>query len=151
VDLEFVVPEDQVGGVPPGQEISITVSAYPQDTFSGTVTVTAPAVDPRNRSVRARATVTDPQTKLKAGMFAQVAVATSTRQDALLLPVEAVVSQADSTFTWLVVDGRAKRQTIRLGVRDDERVEVTDGLFDGAEVILNAPATITDGQAIDVQ
>src|SRR5439155_14950086 len=58
--LEFRVPEAQVGNVAGGQEISVAVAAFPQETFSGVISATAPAVDPRDHTVLARASVADP-------------------------------------------------------------------------------------------
>jgi RND family efflux transporter MFP subunit len=128
----------------------VTVDAYPQDTFTGVVDALAPSVDPRDRTVRARATVADPQLKLKAGMFAQAAVATGTHEGVLVVPVEAAVTQGDSSFVWVVVDGRAKRQTVKLGLRDMQQAEVLEGLYDGAEVILSPPP-LAEGELVLVQ
>jgi multidrug efflux pump subunit AcrA (membrane-fusion protein) len=89
--LEFSIPEAQVSTVQVGQEITVSVAGYPKESFSGVVSATAPSVDPRNRQVLAQATVSDPQGKLKAGMFAQILVNTGTHTDALVVPQAALV------------------------------------------------------------
>src|SRR5581483_268804 len=106
--LELRVPSAEVANVTSGQQITVTVDAYPQESFTGVVSAVAPVIDQRDQTMLARATVSDPQGKLKAGMTAQASVATGSRQGVLLVPLDAVVTQGDTTFAWVVVDGRTK-------------------------------------------
>ncbi len=151
LNVEFHVPEAQVANVADKQEVTLSVAAYPQETFSGVVSGIAPAVDPRDHTLLVRATITDPQNKLKAGMFAHIGLSTGTHEGALLVPLEALVSQGDTQFVWQIVDGRAKRQVVKVGLQDAQRAEVLDGLDEGAEVILSPGAEITEGLRVIAQ
>ena len=84
--------------------------------------------------------------KLKSGLFAQVAIAGARRSGALIVPREAVVGTSD-TIVMAVVDGRARRQPIQVGVQDGRSVEIVQGLAEGAEVILS-PTGILDGDIV---
>jgi HlyD family secretion protein len=140
------IDERQLGQVAGGQTVSVLVDVYPGESFTGTVRSISPSVDSRTRSVAARVDVQDPRGKLKSGLVAQVAIAGAKRSGALVIPREAVVGAGDLAVM-VVVDGRARRQPIQIGVQDGRSVEVTQGLAEGAEVILT-PTGILDGDIV---
>jgi hypothetical protein len=90
--------------------------------------------------------VQDPRGKLKNGLHGQVAVAGTRRTGALLVPREAVVGNTDASVM-TVVDGKARRQPVQVGVQDGRSVEIVQGLTEGAEVILS-PTGILDGDVV---
>lgn len=75
-ELEVVlsVEEARAGQIKVGQPVSLTVAAYPNETFSGQVSSIGPAVDPRSRTFSVKVNVRDEGKKLKAGMFAKVTI-----------------------------------------------------------------------------
>jgi RND family efflux transporter MFP subunit len=139
-DFEVIVPlpEAQIGQVAAGQPVKLGVDAYPGQEFTGAVRAIAPAVDPRTRSVALRVEVSDPGFKLKAGMFAQLAVASPPKRGALLVPKEAVLGRVGESLVYQVLDGRARRQPIQTGAADGRNVEVLAGLQEGAEIVASA-------------
>lgn len=145
-NYEVVVslPEGQVGQVAAGQPVRVGVDAYPDEEFTGAVRSIAPVVDPRTRTVAARIEVADPGFKLKAGMFAQVALSLAPKRGALLVPKEAVVAQGGENVVFQVIDGRARRQPVQAGVADGRNIEIVSGLAEGAEVVVS-PAGQVDG------
>jgi multidrug efflux pump subunit AcrA (membrane-fusion protein) len=80
-------------------------------------------------------------------MFAQLSVAVSARRDVLLVPREALVTRANETAVFQVIDGRARRVAVQVGASDGRNVEIQGGLADGAEVVIS-PAAQTDGAPI---
>ncbi|MCC6179921.1 MAG: efflux RND transporter periplasmic adaptor subunit [Chloroflexi bacterium] len=145
-ELTVSVEERQLSQVKLGQTVSVLVDAYPGESFTGTIRSLAPVVDPRTRLVTTRIDVADPQTKLKSGLYAQAAIAGNRRSGALLVPREALLPGQDPSVM-LVVDNRARRQAIQVGVSDGRSVEILQGLAEGAEVILS-PAGILDGDLL---
>ena len=125
------------------------VDVYSGESFTGTVRAISPSVDVRTRTVAARVDVQDPRGKLKSGLHAQVAIAGARRTGALILPREAVVGTTDASVM-TVVDGRARRQPIQIGVQDGRSVEIVQGLAEGAEVIVS-PTGILDGDVVGEQ
>jgi RND family efflux transporter MFP subunit len=148
-EIGVAIDERQLGQVSPGQNVSVLVDVYSGESFTGTVRTVSPSVDVRTRTVAARVDVQDPRNKLKSGLHAQVAVAGARRSGALLLPREAVVGTTD-TAVITVVDGRARRQPIQVGIQDGRNVEVVQGLAEGTEVIV-APTGILDGDVVGEQ
>lgn len=141
------VPEAQLGEVAVGQPVKLGVDAYPNQEFIGAIKAIAPAVDQRTRSVAVRVEVADPGFKLKAGMFAQLAVASPPKRGTLLVPKEALIGRPPESSVYQVLDGRARRQPVQIGTTDGRNVEILAGLPDGAEVVLSAAAQ-SDGAAV---
>jgi multidrug efflux pump subunit AcrA (membrane-fusion protein) len=88
--------------------------------------------------------VTDPQFKLKGGMFANVSIAAGRKQGTLVVPREAVVGREPDAAVYAVVDGRYRRQPVQVGLHDGRMIEILSGLSDGAEVVLS-PTALRDG------
>jgi multidrug efflux pump subunit AcrA (membrane-fusion protein) len=145
-EISVGIDERQLGQISPGQAVSVLVDVYPGESFTGTVRTVSPSVDPRTRTIAARVDVQDPRVKLKSGLHAQVAVAGARRTGALVVPREAVVGTPD-TVVMTVVEGRARRQPVQIGVQDGRSVEVVQGLAAGDEVILS-PTGILDGDIL---
>jgi hypothetical protein len=60
-----------------------------------------------------------------------------------------VTGTADASVM-AVVDGRARRQPVQVGVQDGRSVEIVQGVAEGTEVIL-APTGILDGDVVGEQ
>ena len=145
-EMHVAVEERHLGQVRPGLGVSVTVDAYPNESFTGTVRSVAPSLDPRTRTVATRIDVADPRAKLKAGLFGQAAITGDLRSGALVLPREAITSGPEPTVLQ-VVGGRARRMPVRLGLTDGRSVEVVQGLGEGMEVVGN-PTGIGDGDLV---
>ncbi|MBA2238326.1 MAG: efflux RND transporter periplasmic adaptor subunit, partial [Lysobacter sp.] len=95
-----------------------------------------PVVDPGSRSVRLRAQIPNPDSRLRPGQFATVQVDTgSDRADALLIPEQALMQDGDVHFVYTVVDGKAHKAVIATGGRVPGKVQVLEGLRAGDQVI----------------
>ncbi len=144
-ELVLAVEDRQLSQLQIGHGMNVVVDAYPGESFNGTLRSIAPTVDVRTRTVAAKVDVLDPQLKLKAGLFAQAAVQSGRKPGALLLPREAVVSGPESSVL-LVVEGRAQRRPVQLGVTDGRNVEILQGVSEGAEIVL--PVGVADGDLV---
>jgi RND family efflux transporter MFP subunit len=147
---ESLIPQLQVG-----QVASVSVESYPKDAFSGTVKGIAPVLDPRTRTVAVQVDVSDPQGKLKPGMFTQLGIQTGQRQGALIVPREAVIKigQIDPTappqnVVYTVTESRVRRTVVGLGISDGKNVEITQGLAEGVDLVLNPRSDFLDGELI---
>lgn len=136
IQVDFSVPENQLANLRTGQRLTIEVDAYPGATFGGEVAAIDPVVDAQTRSAKLRARIPNPDGRLKPGQFAQLKLDTGTgAATALLVPEQALMQDGDTRFVYTVVDGKAKRTTIKTGTRVPGKVEVTEGLKAGDVVI----------------
>jgi membrane fusion protein (multidrug efflux system) len=80
-------------------------------------------------------------------MFMHVEVVLEERP-AVLIPEEAVTTEADGAYVFVVEDGRAQRRTVQLGQRTAGAVEVLDGLEAGQPVVRQGVQRLRDGASI---
>lgn len=145
-EMHVAVEERHLGQVRTDMAVSVTVDAYPNEAFTGTVRSVSPSLDPRTRTVAARIDIADPQAKLKSGLFGQATIAGDRRSGTLIVPREAVASGPEPSIVQ-VVGGRARRMPVKLGLTDGQSVEIVQGVGEGSEVVAN-PRGVGDGDIV---
>ena len=149
-DTEIIlnVEEARIGQVERGQTAQINVAAYPGETFTGAVASIAPTADPRSRTFSVRVFPNDPLSRLRDGMFGQVALQTGARQ-ATLVPVQAVVNRSGRNIVFaLTPDNRVQARDVTVGINDGRQIEIAQGLTVGEEVAVSALDVLSDGTPV---
>ena len=152
--VDFRLPERYMTQVKVGQSVDISADALPGKTFRGNLDAINPRVDANGRSLELRARLDNSDGLLRPGMFARVRVILGERNDALLIPEEAIVPQGDDFFVFRVIDREGQtivqRVRVRAGVRRDAKVEIVDGLQNGDRVVIAGMRLARDGQLVRV-
>ena len=144
----FTIEEAQVGAVQIGQPVVMTTTAYPGQTFDGTVSAINPSANASTRSFGLRVTPNDTSGRLRAGMSAQGEFVVAQRSGALSVPESAVLRRDGKTFVFTVADGKAQQREVTTGIEADGRVEIASGLSLGEPVIVVGQNLVTDGDAV---
>ena len=128
--------EDELARVKPGQELSAVTTAYPDETFHGTIARISPNVDPTTHTAQIRCEVKNPGFKLKPQMLARVRIAVRPGQ-ALLVPLDALVFETDKYFAYVDAGNHLlERRTVVIGAWDQEGyARVISGLSAGDRVV----------------
>jgi membrane fusion protein (multidrug efflux system) len=150
IKVDFRIPERFLADLHPGQELAVEVDAFPGRTFRGRVFAVDPQIDANGRSIALRAEVPNPDRLLRPGLFSRIRLVLEVRENAVTIPEEAVVPQGDNRFVYTVVDGKAVKTRITLGLRGPGWVEVTSGLAAGDIVVTAGQLRIRDGAAVEV-
>ena len=148
--LDFRVPELYLGRIRTQQETVVLVDAYAGESFRGEIYAIEPAVDEQTRSVLLRARVPNPGVRLKPGMFARVVLVLETRENALIVPEQALVPMGNESFVYRLAVGKAARTKIELGLRRPGEVEVRSGLGAGDAIIVDGQLRLRDGAPVTV-
>ncbi len=148
IKVDFRVPELYVGAVQPGQSLQVVLDAFPGERFSGQVYAIDPQVDVQGRSILIRATVPNPDARLRPGLFARVELVLERFADAVQVPEEAVVPRGGDQFVYRIVDGKAEMTAVKLGIRRGARVQVLEGLDPGDVVITAGQLKVQPGAAV---
>jgi cobalt-zinc-cadmium efflux system membrane fusion protein len=134
--LVAAVREADAALVRVGQRIEVRVLALPHDVFTATLTAVGAQVDPVTRRVAVRATLPNPDGKLKPQMFAAFSIITSDESTAPAVPEEAVVREGEEARVWVILpDDTLSLRSIRTGRFNDGMVEVLSGLAAGERVV----------------
>lgn len=147
--LDFRVPELYLSKIRVGQPLQVTVDAYPGENFSGTIYAIEPAVDEATRTVLLRARLPNPGVRLKPGMFARVNLELEKRENALVVPEQAIVPRGGGRFVFRIVDGKAVSTKVELGVRRPGEVEIVSGLAAGQSIVADGQLKLQDGTAVN--
>lgn len=134
--LVAAVPETDAPFIERGQEVEVRVLALPGQTFTAKLTAVGAQVDPVTRRVPVRATLTNPNGKLKPQMFASFNIITSGESQAPSVPEEAIVREGDQARVWVVSrNNTLALRPIHTGRSSEGMVEVVDGLEPGEKVV----------------
>ncbi len=140
--LDFRLAERFQTKIKPGQKAQVTMDALPGRKFTAVVQAIDPLIDANGRSVGVRGCIDNRQMQLRPGMFARVNAVFGERDDALVIPEEAIVPQGGRSTVIRIVAGPNKdelvseRVTVKIGIRQPGRVEILEGLAMGDSVVV---------------
>ena len=147
IKVDFRVPESVLSLARPGLPIEAESVSY-DETFRGVVKTLDSRVDPLTRSIELRTEFPNPDGRLKPGMFLTARIAIDSRDNAILIPEEALISQGATHFVFLVRDGKAIRTRVGIGERSSGEVEIRDGVAATDVVVVRGLQKIRDGSAV---
>ncbi|MFP6665584.1 MAG: efflux RND transporter periplasmic adaptor subunit [Deltaproteobacteria bacterium] len=149
--LRGEVPERYTAEIAVGQEVEAKVVAYPDLAIHGRLTRISAAADASSRALSIEALIPNGDGRLKPGFFTKADIITR-REDAILIPAEAVIRAAGVQRVFLVDDnGIAHTRMIRTGVRRGAEIEVLEGLQIGDRVATSGLARLWDGARVSLR
>lgn len=131
-----------------GQKATVKI---PGTAFDATVSFVSPVatisvgLQGQTSSISAEVTIQNPNNKIKLGFESDVSILTGSVKNVLTVPVEAVRTDAQGSFCYILVDEKVKRVSVTLGISSDELAEVVSGINPGDKIILNPSAEVEDG------
>ena len=142
----FAIPEADLSNVAVGTAVNI---ATRQHHISGKTSFVSPIVKPETRTVEVKAEIPNPEYRLSPGMFVEVSIDFSTTDNLLLLPRDAVLNIQDRVgHVFIVTDGKARQQTVKIGLAWGEKISILEGLIDATPVIVSGHQQLADGTEI---
>jgi membrane fusion protein, multidrug efflux system len=145
----FQVPERYAEQVNVGQDVTFRVAALPGREFTGKVDFVDPIIQLPGRTIMVKARVPNPRRELQAGMFIEARLATAVRQNAVVIPEDAVLPLQGSNFVWVIADGKATRRQVELGVRTPGFVEVKSGVERNETVVVGGQERLAEGAPVN--
>lgn len=150
VYIEGVVAERDISLVKIGQQVDVKVEAA-GGAFKGVVETVSPAADPRSKGYPLKVALTNPDSKLKPGMFGEIRLVTGQKDDVVVIPKEVVVDRGAGKVVFVVKGGMAEERKITLGMESGDRVEVVDGIKAGEKLVVAGQTSLTDKSPVKVQ
>jgi membrane fusion protein (multidrug efflux system) len=132
--VRLKVPERMAGWVAVGQPVTVQVEAYPQRSFIGEISRINPAVDPQSRAFEVEALLKNEDGALKPGFFARASIASSHKDETLVVPKGALRYLYGVYKVYAVEEGALKETEVKVGAREGDEVEVTGGVKEGERV-----------------
>ncbi|WP_088815929.1 MULTISPECIES: efflux RND transporter periplasmic adaptor subunit [Listeria] len=151
LELNLQIDEMDIPQVKKGQEVEIDVTAFPDETYNGTVESISEKGNVENNVAVFTVMVTlKDTTKLKAGMTVSGSILVNKKENVLNIPIEAVQKNSTGKYYVLVPKKNKENQTkkvkqvIETGIRNDNIIEVRKGLQKGEEILL--PSTSSNSE-----
>tara|TARA_R110002153_G_scaffold6451_5_gene29391 strand:+ start:631 stop:1800 length:1170 start_codon:yes stop_codon:yes gene_type:complete len=144
------LPEKELTRVHKGQAAILTLSALNEDQVNGFVERISPVIDAATGTFKVTLRVPNDAHRLKAGMFAHVSLNYDTHQLATLMPRKAMLSIDDNISVFVVRDGLAHKQHIRVGYQEGDYVEVLSGLTGKEYVVITGHQNLKDSAPVEI-
>ncbi len=149
IKVEFAVPEKYAGLLTDGTKVGVMIGdAIAAQT--GVIYAIEAKIDPNTRTIKARATIPNPNGTLIPGSFAKVEVTLERIGDALVVPGAAVIPELNGNKVFVARNGKAQAVPIQTGIRTESSIQVTDGLRAFDTLIVTGLLQLSDGKAIQI-
>jgi len=146
--IRFSVPEAQGSAVRPGLRLQATLDALKGQAFDAEITRVYPQLDEAMRTRTVEAKLTEPA-EIVPHMFARLKLELRRADEAVLVPAEAVLTApTGDRYVFVVDQGKARRQVVKVGIEQDRMVEALNGLEPNQRVVVAGQAALRDGQPV---
>ena len=149
VKVTVGIPESDVPAVRGLEEFTVTIAALGGQTFSGKKHFLSKTADPMARLYDLEILVKNPDARILPDMFARVDVVKKTVENAVVIPLYAVTSNAVHTVL-VEKEGTVHRREVTLGITEGFNVEITSGLAFGEQMVIMGQKQVADGQPVTV-
>lgn len=147
------IPQAEAATLKVGDAAQLKVAGL-DEPVDGKVTLVSPALDPGSTTIEVWVEAAKPNPALKPGMTVQLAITSKTVKDAIVVPANAVFKSPEGEADYVVLAGadqKAHWQTVELGVRNANNVQVVKGLHAGAPVITSGGFGLPDNTKIKIE
>lgn len=130
------VKERDIAAIKIGQDAKFSVLAYPGEPFSGKIVRMGNRVEEDSRTLEARMEVKNADGRLKAGMFADVEIVTTLKENALLITDTALQTEGEDQIVFVELGiGRFEKRVVKIGMEQSGRVQILEGIKEGEKVV----------------
>ncbi len=146
------IPQQDAALLKIGNKATITAPGHDHPT-EGKVTMISPALDPNSTTVEVWVQAKNPKESLRPGSSVQVSMIVQTLPDALVVPASSLLTAQDGTTSVMAIgsDGRAHQKTVRVGINQDNQIQIVEGLQAGDRVASEGAYGLPDNSKIEVQ
>jgi len=148
--LKTDIPEKMAPWVRVGQEVQITVEAYPGQVFRGKVSRISPAVDEQKRTFMVEALFNNDQKLLRPGFYAKVSIATDKKDRVLLVPASSVLYTYGTNKVFIINGGKVNARDVKLGDRFGSNFEILEGVNPEEEIAVSDLEKLENGTQVSV-
>jgi len=162
LEVEVDVNEAYIGRIQGAQQARITLDAYPDTSFRGTVRQVVPTADRQRATVQVKVTIVDRDPRILTEMGAKVEFLTpapptapGTRQAVerprIMVPADAVRSDNGRDVVWIVRDGRLQKRDVDAGPVSANFREIRSGLSGGEQLLVSGIEAPREGMRVRVE
>jgi membrane fusion protein (multidrug efflux system) len=142
------IPQAELSKFSAGHAATVKVASMPGDDFAATIVRISPTIDSRNGTFRATAIIDNTDGYLAPGMFGRFTIEYEKHSNALVIPANALLDEDTETTVYVVQNDEVVRRNVDVGIEEDGRVEILNGLLDSDEVVVVGHSGLRDGSKV---
>ncbi len=131
-----------------GQPVKISVTAFPDRTFTGKIQIVTPALELQSRTAEIQISIPNPGYLLKPGMFGRAEILLRSNPQATLVPIQSMVTQVNQDFVFVLQGDKVNLRPVRKGVVRDTVIEILQGVTPGEKVVTAGHAMLKNGDQV---
>ena len=151
IKISINVPEMDVRFLEAGNAATVTVDAYPDQEWTGTVDFVAFKADESTKTFRVKVVVDNSDGRIRPGMLARVSVVRRNLPEALAVPLHTIVDKGGERLVYVVEDGLVRAKQVELGVIAGENIQILSGLVAGDQVITGGQEAVEEGVKVVIR
>jgi HlyD family secretion protein/macrolide-specific efflux system membrane fusion protein len=160
--IEIQVDQADIGQVKKGADVMVNADAYPDETFAGKLDFLnteaeqkmiggMPSTDEEDKIFRGRIKLNSETTKLFSNMSVDAEIVVQRTSDVLIVPREAVASENEKFYIYIVKWGHVEKKEVKIGLKDNNNVEISDGIRPGIFVAVSNIVKLKNGTRIKIE
>ena len=154
LQVQLDISQNDFSRLVPEQPAVITTDAYPDQKYEGEIEEISPVANRHKATVEVKVKIRNPNRLLRPDMNASVAfLPTSAQKQAGSAPT--IISVPRTALrdlgVFIVVNGKAAYRKVRSGAASADAVEISEGLQEGDQLIVNPPAGLKEGQTVKLE
>ncbi|MFC1675712.1 efflux RND transporter periplasmic adaptor subunit [Planctomycetota bacterium] len=151
VKIVVSAAEKYAGHIIAGTEAEIKVDAYPEKFFKAQVYSVYPALDEHAHTIPVEIRLDNSEMLLKPGMFARVTLITERKEDAVVIARDVVLGgRIDDHYVYVIEKGLAYKRIVKVGIKQNDRYEITEGLKAGETLVVNGMHYLEDKAKVEI-
>lgn len=151
VKVAVEVPERDIAFFATGQSAEVLVHTPDcEKTLPGRITFISAVADAQTRSTRVEILLENPDKALHSGQIVQTRLIRRVLQNALLIPLLAVIPMENGKCVYVVTDHQAQRREVKLGLIKGDQVLITHGLMPGDQLIIAGHRFVAPGRQVNI-
>jgi membrane fusion protein (multidrug efflux system) len=150
VKLVFRIPERDVNAISVGTSVSYSFDSRPEEKFEGTISFISQAADSGSLAYRAEVLIPNPDFKLRPGMIARIRFVRCIVENAISIPVVAIIPRYGGHYVFIVKDGRAFQKEVKLAFFTGEMAVIAAGIASGDKVVVDGNRFLRERDMVEI-
>ena len=150
VKLVIQVPEAEISRVKVGAGAQISIDAWPDQKFYGSVSQMSPTVDYLSRTVKAEIAIKNPGMKIRPGMYARARINIKHHVKAIVIPTTAIIERETGSMVFVMENGQAATRQVSVELDMGETSSIKSGLSFGDKLIVAGQHSVAQGSVVEL-
>jgi multidrug efflux pump subunit AcrA (membrane-fusion protein) len=162
LSIEIQIDQADIGLVKKGADVMVNADAYPNDVFKGRLEFLnteaeqkmiggVPSTDEDDKIFRGRVKLNSETTKLFSNMSVDTEIVSQRINNVLIVPREAVGSENDKFYVYVVKWGHVEKHEVKTGLKDSNNIEISDGIKPGTSLAVSNIIKLKNGTRIKIE